>query len=147
MNTIDELSVFYNKDTIDEHERNAFGVLQWLVEGGLVDNSRGVEDGYIGVSSHSHAPLILERWGAFFKALRRHQGHLAQGGHQIENLFLANVVAQDSRKCRLAARMHFRASDGHAVASYYDDGVGHRGARRFFGNGMNHHDAALFAVF
>jgi len=32
------------------------------------------------------------------------------------------------------------------VAGDHDDGIRHGGARRFFGNGMDHHDAAFFAV-
>src|SRR5260370_498461 len=125
MNTIDQLAVFYNKDAIDEHEGNAFGVLQRLVEGGLVDHASGVEDGDVGVSSHAYTPLILERWGALFKALRRHQGHLAERDHQAQSFFVAHVVAKHARKCRLATRMDFRSGYGHAVAGDHDDGIRH----------------------
>src|SRR5258707_12875193 len=125
MNTIDELAVFYNQDAIDEHEGNAFGVLQRLVEGGLVDHASGVEDGDVGVSSHAYTPLILERWGARFNALRRHQGHFAQGGHQAAGFFLRHVVAEASRTCRLATPMDFRPGEGQAIARYQDDGSRH----------------------
>src|SRR5712692_8860449 len=107
MNTIDELAVFYNKDAIDEHKGNTFGVLQRLVERGLVDHASGVEDGDVGVSSHSYTPLILECWSALFKPLRGHQGHLAQGGHQVEGFLFAHVVAEDSRKCDMGGRVQF----------------------------------------
>src|SRR5260370_1349156 len=37
---VDELAVFDDRNTVDQHERNAFGILQRLVVGGFIDDAR-----------------------------------------------------------------------------------------------------------
>src|ERR1700730_17191663 len=143
----DELAVGEDGSAVYQDELDAFGVLERVVEGGFVDDALGIEDGDVGVGTDADAALVFEHGGAILQALGRHQGHFAEGGHQVESFFFANVVAQDAREGALPAGMNFWPRGGHAVAGDHDAGVCDRGAGSLFRNGKDNHQAAFFTEF
>ena len=120
----DELAVGQHRSAVYQDKLDAVGVLEGLFEGGFVDDALGIEDGDVGVGADADAAFVFEGGGAILQALRGHECHFSQGGHQVEGFFFADVVAEDAGKSALSAWMDFGVGAGNAIAGNHDRGIG-----------------------
>ena len=91
-------------------------------------------------------PFVAHGRHERLQSLGHHQADLAERGHEVEHLLLANVAAQHARVGTDAARMAATIGQRHAVAADHHAGVCERRAYRHFGNHVDDHEAALLAI-
>ncbi len=143
---LDELAVAHCELSANEDVADAGGEPRGILKGGLVADLGGVEDGEVGVGTDADAAFIQHRRDTMFEAHGGHEGHLADGVHQAERLFFADIFGKDAREGSGGAGVALAFDDVEAIGSNHrkraQDGVAHV----LFGVGMNDHNTGLLAV-
>lgn len=143
----DEFAAADGEAAADEDEADAFGELGRVFVGGVVRDAVRIEDGDVGIGSHADAAFVAHLRDACLETYGGHEGHLADGVHQREGMFLANVAGKDPGKCTGGAGVAGVVFDIEAIGGDEGERAEDGEADALFGVGMDDDVAADLAVF
>src|SRR5215468_11899388 len=116
------LSVTRYGGAVDDDGANARGEATGVVVGRHVRDRGGIEDHEIGKCAGTHGTATGE------PELRgRHAGHFVDGGGQVDQALVADVVTENPREASIEAWVRLAARRGHTVRADHGRRVGEHG--------------------